>query len=302
MSDFISFSRAHGIEIIPKDFFPCDKIRRCGTTDKPRSLNGAYLWDGERGFVFNWSEDAKAKWFEDAHAKRWTDEEKTAWLAKRKLSQADQDKRHAQAAAKAATMLKAAKPASHNYLHLKGFGDTLGLVADTVQIWSHETHAMETIESVLLIPMHTLSGAIAGLQQIWWDGSSYQKQMLSGTRARGAVHCLGDKRANEFALVEGYATGLSVLAALRSIGLRCSVLVCFSAKNMELVASQVGGRKWCFADNDALKTNQGEQSAKATGLPYCMSDIPGFDANDVHQKLGLMKVCQHIMQVRHAGG
>ena len=51
MSGFISFARAHGLDINPAKFFPGEKIRRCGTVDKPKSSNGAYFWDGERGWV-----------------------------------------------------------------------------------------------------------------------------------------------------------------------------------------------------------------------------------------------------------
>ena len=80
---FIDFARAHGVEIDPSRLYPSDKIKRCGTVDKPRSGNGAYLWTGDRGWVFNWSGEAQTVWYNDPHAKPWTDEEKRAWAAKR---------------------------------------------------------------------------------------------------------------------------------------------------------------------------------------------------------------------------
>ena len=43
---FIDFARAHGVEINPDRLFASERIRRCGTVDKPRSTNGAYFWDG----------------------------------------------------------------------------------------------------------------------------------------------------------------------------------------------------------------------------------------------------------------
>ncbi len=74
--DFISFARAHGVEINPSKLHPSEKIIRCGTVDKPKSTNGAFFRSGERGFVWNWAEEARAQWFEDPHARRWTEEEK----------------------------------------------------------------------------------------------------------------------------------------------------------------------------------------------------------------------------------
>ena len=43
---FIAFARAHGVEIDASKLDDSGKLRRCGTTDHPRSKNGAYVWDG----------------------------------------------------------------------------------------------------------------------------------------------------------------------------------------------------------------------------------------------------------------
>ena len=94
--NFIDFARAHGLEIDPARFYPSEKIRRCGTVDKPRSLNGSYLWDGERGWVFNWAEEAKVIWYNDPSAKPWTDEEKRAWASKRASAATEQEHRYQQ--------------------------------------------------------------------------------------------------------------------------------------------------------------------------------------------------------------
>ena len=76
MTDFITFARAHNVEIDPNRLYPSDKIKRCGTVERPRSGNGAYFWDGQRGWVMDWSGEARVIWFEDPNAKPWTDEEK----------------------------------------------------------------------------------------------------------------------------------------------------------------------------------------------------------------------------------
>lgn len=279
---FISFARAHGVEI--GDLVPSERIRRCGTTEKPRSSNGAYFWDGERGWVFAWDGETKVQWYEDPSAKPWTDVEKAAWKAKRQAVSAGVAESQRRAALKASEMLRGAKPAQHNYLHLKGFPEAQGFVSD---------------DGALLVPMRSLSGELQGVQAIRWIEAdrAYEKKMQPfGMKAKGAVFRMGDKTASEVFLCEGYATGLSIIAALRSVGLRASVLVCFSANNLVTVAAMLRGRVFVFADND--KTEAGEKAALQTNLPYCMSPVVGEDANDLHVRAGLMAVCQQLMAVR----
>lgn len=284
MTDFITFARAHGVEIDPSRLLAGEKIRRCGTTDKPRSTNGAYFWDGARGWVFNWASEARVQWWNDPKAEAWTEAEKAAWKAKRQAMQAAQESDQRRAAMRAADMMRSAAPRQHNYLHLKGFPDAQGLV---------------TADEALLIPMRNLqTNELQGVQVIRWVEleRKYEKKMVSGMKAKGAVFRMGDKTAPETFLCEGYATGLSILAALRSVGLRASVLVCFSAGNLVHVAPLVKGRCFVFADND--KSEAGEQAAQQTNLPYCMSPEVGEDANDLHARAGLMAVCQRLMAVR----
>jgi len=127
----------------------------------------------------------------------------------------------------------------------------------------------------------------------------YEKKMMPGMRARNAVFFLGDRGSPETWIVEGYATGLSLHAALRSVGLKASVVVCFSASNMVAVADQIQGKRYIYADNDLSST--GQKSAEQTGLPWTMSDTVGFDANDDHKKTGLFSVVAKIMKLRSGG-
>lgn len=278
---FVNFARAHGVEI--GDLYPSERIRRCGTIEKPRSTNGAYFWDGERGWVFAWDGEAKVQWFEDPNSRPWTDADKAAWRARRQAADASQADGHRRAAQRAAEMLRSAKPGPHNYLHIKGFPDAQGFVSD---------------DEALLIPMRSLAGELQGVQVIRWVEIErrYDKKMLPGMKAKGAVFRMGDKAAPETFLCEGYATGLSIVAALRSVGLRASVLVCFSAGNLVTIASQIRGKCFVFADHD--KSEAGEVAARQTNLPYCMSPQVGEDANDLHVRAGLMAVCQQLMAVR----
>lgn len=280
---FINFARAHGVEIDPSRFYASDKIHRCGTVDKPRSTNGAWMWDGQRGWVYDWSGEARTIWFEDPHAKPWTDQEKREWMLKRQTANAHKDHSYELAAQKADIVLRSAKMDNHPYLTIKGFADLKGLVLD----------------DKLLIPMrNVVTNKLQGYQQIYWDepNRKYDKKMLPGMRAKNAVLYMGDRTASETWAVEGYATGLSVMAALRSVGLKASVVVCFSASNMIQVADQIPGKRYVFADNDASET--GAKAAEQTGLPWTMADTVGFDANDLHKKDSLWAVVKKIMDLR----
>ena len=285
---FIQFARAHGLEIDPAKLYPSEKIKRCGTTEKPRSSNGAYFWDGQRGWVFDWSGEAKVQWFADQNAQPWTQTEKDAWRAKRQAQRIQQEQGYQRAAQQAAEMLRSATPGEHSYLHAKGFPLAQGLVAP---------------DGALLVPMrHHQTNALQGVQSIRWleDERRHEKKMQPyGMRAAGAALRMGPPKARETVLVEGYATGLSVLEALRGIGIQAAVMVTFSAHNLVLVAQSVTGRAYVFADHD--KSGTGQDAAEQTGLPWCMSPVEGEDANDLHQRGGLLAVCQKIMNVRRAG-
>jgi putative DNA primase/helicase len=280
---FIDFARAHGVEIDPSRFYSSERIHRCGTVDKPRSTNGAWFWDGQRGWVMDWSGDARTIWFEDPHAKPWTDQEKRDWMLKRQTANAQKDHSYDLAAQRADITLRSAKNATHPYLTIKGFPEAQGLVLD----------------GKLLVPMrNVVTNKLQGYQQIYWDepNRKYEKKMLPGMRAKNAVFFLGERGAAEAWLVEGYATGLSLHAALRSSGSKASVVVCFSASNMVQVAGQIPGKRFVFADNDASET--GAKSAEATGLPWTMADTVGWDANDLHKKSSLWAVVKKIMDLR----
>jgi putative DNA primase/helicase len=280
---FVDFARVHGVEVDPSRLYPSDKIKRCGTVDKPKSGNGAYFWDGQRGWVFDWSGEARTIWYEDPHAKPWTDEEKRQWALKRQTANSEKDKAYELASQKAEIILKGCELKEHGYLVIKGFPEELGFVS----------------EDRLLIPMrNVVTNKLQGYQSIVWDmeARKYEKKMLTGMRAKNAVHFIGSRTADETWLVEGYATGLSVHHALRSIGSDASVVVCFSASNLVQVADQIKGKRFVFADNDESKT--GEKSAEQTGLPWTMADEVGNDANDLHKKSGLFAVVGKIMQLR----
>lgn len=275
---FIDFARAYGLLI--KNLYPREKIQRCGTITHPKKNNGAYFWDGDRGWVFDWSREAEVKWFYTD--KPWTEAEKQAWKRKQQANWEQQERKYAMAAKKAEAILKSATLQLHDYLHRKGFPDEKGLVLS---------------DGALAIPMRNVrTNRIQGFQSLKWVDMEWQKKMLPGMRAKYAVFWIGSRNAPEVILCEGYATGLSIAQAVRMSGLNMAVVVCFSANNMVTVANQIPGKKFIYADNDISKT--GEEKAKETGLPYCMSHAEGNDANDDHIQFGLMYVVKKVMDVR----
>ena len=189
---------------------------------------------------------------------------------------------HRKAAVRAATLIKSCSIGTHPYLAEKGFP---------------EARALITADGALIIPMRDCVGdALVGAQVVRLVDNAWQKKMLPGMRAKGAALRIGNHRVNETWLVEGYATGMSVSAAMRLLRLSASVLVCFSAHNLTHCAALIPGRRLIFADHDASRA--GETAAMATGLPYVMAPTLGQDANDLHQRDGLMAVAKLIMEAR----
>ncbi|MNV31051.1 hypothetical protein D3C71_1223420 [compost metagenome] len=283
MQTFSDFARACGVLV--GDLYPSDRIRRCATTAHERSKNGAYFWDGQRGWVKAWDGDGEVHWY-GGEFKPLSDEEKRTWARKRDAERQRRLAKQVQAARQADALIRSCRATEHGYLHRKGFPDVKGLVAP---------------DDALVIPMRDVSdNRILGVQTVRWDASERQwvKRMATGMRATGAVLRIGPSNALETVLCEGYATGLSIDAAIKHLRLNAAVLVCFSDSNMRYAAGHVPGMTYAFADND--KSGAGERAAKEAGLAYCMSDVIGEDANDLHVRAGVLPVAMKLMTARRA--
>jgi putative DNA primase/helicase len=286
MTSFIDFARTYGVEI--SALRSGDRIWRCPTTTHPRSRNGAYYFDGSRGWCQNWETGEPAQWWNDPHAKPWTDSDKAAWARRRDEEARERARRQRLAANRAAELLATCESKPHNYLAGKGFPDVPAMVAP---------------DYAMVIPMRDVqSNELLGAQVIAIEDGQWAKKMLPGMRAKGAVLRLGPKRVTESVLVEGFATALSVEAAVKRLCIQAAVYVTFSANNLAHVADLLAGKRYVFADNDASGT--GERVAEATGLPWVASDVVGEDANDLHQRAGVMTVAKLLLAARvaSAGG
>lgn len=207
--------------------------------------------------------------------------------------------RDAEKAARAAMrLIDAAQPSTHPYLVSKGFRDEDALV---VQAWAVKEIvggyiAPPNARSAILIPARR-AGTVTSAQLIWEDGA---KKFLFGGEIGGACHRIAS--GVDTWLCEGFATGLSIRAALRGLRVKATILCCFSASNIAAVARQVNGRVFIAADNDKSLPQfdgigTGEHWARSTGLPYGMPPETGTDFNDMHQRDGIFAVQRALTSI-----
>ena len=174
----------------------------------------------------------------------------------------------AAAAKKAQKMLDDANFGSTPYLYKKGF---------------ENHHAFYDSEGATLFPMRELStDRLCGLQRVSPHGD--KRFVPYGMRASGACFRLGG-RSGRIWLVEGYATGLSAMAALEHLAQHGDqVIVCFSAANIAVIAGMLSQHRRretaVLADHDET----GMKYAGKTGLPYLVPAKPGMDFNDFHRQ------------------
>jgi putative DNA primase/helicase len=271
--NFLDFAAEHGLII---DNVVEGRWARVKTTDKPKHRNGSYKFMGDVAFLQNHATmDRVAVWHPDGKVERI---DRAAML--KRMAQASQQERERQEDARefAEGMVKRAVLDVHPYLAAKGFPEEKGLVLD----------------GELLIPMREfkLYRQINSIQRISADGT---KLFLPGGKAKGSVFFIGPMMARERWLVEGYATGLSVRAALRELHREAQVVVCFSASNLSHVGMTVKGLRpvaYVMADND--ESGAGAKAAEETGLPWVMPPEVKTDANDYQQSHGMRALAKLI--------
>ena len=268
--DFIQFARSHGIII--NELPPVGVWKRYRTEDHPKKKNGSVKYMGTHGFVQNHAlSTVTALWKPDSINGQQPDM-KAIIISQAKAEQA-RKRLATQAVSKAVAMLNSSGYATHPYLERKGFPDETGNVL------------MIEGKPVLLIPMRC-GKSLVGIQQIWPEGD---KRFLYGQRTAGATFSFDNKGMN--IVCEGYATALSVRAAMKQMKRRYTIHVCFSASNMVKVAAGLESGL-VIADND--KSGTGQQAAAEIGWPVWMSDREGEDCNDFHRRVGLFGLTQSL--------
>jgi len=264
--DLIDFCRVHGI--IVNHMPPLGIWKRYPTTDHPNKKNGAVKFMGNMAFIQNHAIDAEVSIWNPESGNIQIDAKKARQL----IDKADQERRrlNQEAKEKAESIISQSQIGTHSYLKAKGFDEEEGL------IYNRDSSRL------LVIPMR-VNDTIVGCQLIDEDGG---KKFLFGQRTSNAEFIFDNGGVH--ILCEGYATGLSIRKALKSMKRQYRIHVCFSASNMKKIAESLKPDPIVvIADNDASGT--GEKIAKEIGSKYWMSDTVGEDANDYSRRVGVLK-------------
>jgi putative DNA primase/helicase len=227
---------------------------------------------GDIAFVQNHATDSEVSiWKSDGADK--IDRAKFLKVLRDSETQIEQKQR--EAAARAAWILHQCHTERHKYLAAKGFPEEQG------NVWRKDGNP------IFVVPMR-IDGKLHGVQLIDEDG---KKKFLSGQKTSHATFVIDNKGTN--VLCEGFATALSVQAAMKSLRRRYTIHVCFSAGNMAKIARDLDAGV-VVADNDESGT--GEKTAKDIGWPYWISQKVGNDANDDHKEMGLFRFSQSLLK------
>jgi putative DNA primase/helicase len=262
---FEDFARERGLII---NSLTSDRWVAVPTEDHPSKRNGRYKLLGDVGWVQNWATMTAPD--------MWKSEGGVSPTSLRIAQKKDQQQRQAaaqKAISKAGWILHQCQVGYHPYLKRKGFPQEAG------NIWV-------TNESQLLVIPMRMNNNLVGVQLIDEQGG---KKFLQGQQSKGAA-CVIDAGGVPI-FCEGYATGLSIRAAMKAMKVRYKIYICFSASNMQEVALGVEGG-FVVADKDPHAT--GETAARNTHKPYWLSDTTGEDFNDYHMRVGLFKAASSL--------
>lgn len=264
--EFENFARAHGLIIQTAQL---NKWVATPTEDHPQKRNGRYKYLGDVGWVQNWATMERPEMWRRSGVNA------SGPDYRHLLKQAERERMELakKAADKAGWIMHQTKLETHPYMAKKGFPNEL------VPVWETEG------KRLLVIPMR-VAGNLVGAQLINEDG---EKKFLKGQRTKGAAFCVDAKGLPIF--VEGFATGLSVRIVMKTIKLRYSIYVCFSAGNLKEVADRFTNGI-VIADNDVSGT--GRKAAEETGKPYWLPPTTGQDFNDYWVQVGTFRAGQSI--------
>lgn len=212
--------------------------------------------------------------------------------------QAKDDRAKREKAARAAhvalEMVDRAQHSTHPYSARKGFPTETALVMPAVEVRAIGGEYLVAGDRAIIMPARRGS-SLTSVQLIWEDGG---KKFLAGGETGGSSYRIA--RGNETWLCEGYATGLSLRTALKSLNRSATILCCFSASNVAHVARSIDGKCFIAADHDKPLeqfgwTGTGEHYAKIAGKPFTMPPDERTDFNDMHLAHGIFALQKHLM-------
>lgn len=277
--DFLSAIRQHGL--IPPDRLIADGELHRFRSGPERAENGFYRLvilpahrGGDIGFghIGCWKRGVSEKWC-SMEPKSITTQDRSA-MEQARVAQRERDAKAAkEAAEKAASIWKAAKPAdpAHPYLASKKIGP----------------RGLRQYKESLLVPVYR-GGKLTSLQFVAADGT---KRFLSGGQVDGGYASIssGSDR-GRIVIAEGFATAASLYEALGS-----PVVVAFNAGNLLAVAKAIKDKYpesdiILAADNDqwtvirGKKVNVGiERATAAAEAIGARLAVPEFDHEDTER-------------------
>lgn len=196
----------------------------------------------------------------------------------------------------------------HPYLEAKGFPDEKAKVHDDPrsllprnELGELLASAMPTSDQPMLIVPGWIGDKISTVQFVTEGGE--KKNILFGAMS-GASYRIATSPRNaqngKEIVCEGFATALSVRAAIRMLNIPATIRSAFSASNAAKVACAIPAA-WIAADHDkpiehldGLGT--GEFYARKSGCKWTMPVSLG-DFNDFHMERGLRSVALHFREV-----
>ncbi len=272
----------------PKGGYRSGQWAKCDTlAGKNGKGDGRIIVDDMRVTAHNWQTGQNATvWMKDE--KSLTPKDRRIVARQIEQEKAQRRAREERAAKAAARLVSAALPLTHPYLARKGFPAEKVLVLDAPTIRKLVGDYLIAGEQAIIMPAR-IDAQISSVQLIWEDGT---KKFLAGGVIAGTSHRIA--KGTDTWLCEGYATGLSLRAALKGLRRSDTILCCFSAGNVAAVARKIGGKGYVVTDNDKPQPQfdglgTGEYWARQSGLPYLMPPEFG-DINDFHQSTGIFAV------------
>lgn len=208
-------------------------------------------------------------------------------------------RRHKAAASRAESVMAASTKGVSAYLESKGIGGRQSALSGSIVEIDEEIYPIGS----LVVPMTNEGGELVNVQHIRADG---ERAYLPGGQKQLAFHCI--EGGALVAVVEGYATGLSVHLAIGA-----TVYCAMDAGNM-LAVSQIARRQHPEArillcgdhdideetgERNKVTKRQTEQAAAAVGGLVALPPVAG-DWNDYHQAHGLTKTQEAIMSASTA--
>lgn len=158
----------------------------------------------------------------------------------------------------------------------------------------------------LIVPVKNKSGEMRTLQYISVadDGTCY-KTFLSGGEKRGNFHIIGEviNQKGKIYIVEGYATGVSVYAAMQK-----PVVIAFDSGNLDPVAKNIKplypeAQIIIAGDNDDVGKKKASEAAKKFKCSIAVPKFPdelvsnkNTDFNDLFQICGTEEVVKQLNQ------